>query len=123
MRRLCASVLILTLSGCASTGMDRPSGRAASATKECTRFTAAARVYGEVYSPMRFQKHSIEACKHGDLNNCVAAPIAIPVMALLAVGSVPFVFPILMANDNIYHKECPQQSPDKTEPPARPLQT
>ncbi len=92
MRKLGAGILVLTLAGCASTRERRPSDQAAAAKEDCTRFEAAARAYGNVFNPIKWQKLAIEDCGSGGSLNfwdrtlaCMAVPGIFPFTTLVAV--------------------------------------
>lgn len=100
MQAIAAIALLALGSGCA-TATPR-------ADEECTRFTAVVRAYGRIFNPVEMQKRAIEECGKGDAYACVSAPVAIPYTSLLYVVGVPFVFPVLLASDNVYRNGCPQ---------------
>lgn len=112
MRRLCATILIISCVGCITSSKEvrEVDGNENSVRKEdCSRFEAAIHAYGEIYNPVKIQKMAIKDCGRGDPYACVAVPIAFPFALLVSVVSVPLI-PILLMSPDIQNRTCPKSA-------------
>lgn len=97
-----------TLAACASVRDDGPKGQTTAAQAECSRLESATRLwFFDAANPLKMQRRTVEDCGKGDVRACVAAPVAIPFTALVAIIGAPVILPLALgADDSALRRHC-----------------